>query len=461
MKQKLLPILFALACVVACEQPAGTGAEVKETLDDAATLAKIGANPDYPLDGDYTLGSDLTLDNWRPIGTSSAPFTGTFNGNGKTLAINGSGGLFGFADGAVIRNLTIEGTIHADGSGTVFAGAIVGNATETTIADCVSRAAIAVEAQGHNSSVGGIAGFLTGNCKISDCLATGNISLKSDAGKGLMLYGGGIAGYQGLAGASGEGDDNSGCVIERCAFTGSVTVEGGYPYAGGIVGYNYFGAVLRESFAAEGTILARGENIPYAGGVAGYNSRNAAYPSRIENCHSDITVSADSSSHVAQAGGIAGANAASAAIFNCYARGSVAASALTSGTGNTGGSMGPKAGASAGGIAGAQYFEAPAMQYCVALNSNIEGKGGVYNVNRIANPGDPNYSAGVLYEANIANAPLREDGSNVAPTPDRNGPDGGDCDVKPAQSAYEALGWDFASVWTMADGYPVLRWQRL
>jgi hypothetical protein len=343
----------------------------------------------------------------------------------------------------------------------VFVGGVAGNATETTITNCISNANIAVAGQGHNSSAGGIAGFLTNNSKISDCRATGNISLKSDAKKGLMLYGGGIAGYQGLKGSSGEGF--SGCVIERCSFTGSVIVEGGYPYAGGILGYNYVGAILRQSYAAGGSVTARGENIPYAGGVSGYNSRDVDNPSLIENCYSNMTVNAESTSQVAQAGGIAGANAATAAISKCYARGVITAAALTSSSGSTGGSLGPKPGASAGGIAGAQYFDSPSIKNCVALNTRIEGKGGVYNINRIASPGDPNYSAGIVYEANIANARLFEDGNNVAPDPSNLSPggyDGADCAAKPDQSAYESLGWDFASVWTMdSTGYPVLRWQ--
>jgi hypothetical protein len=344
----------------------------------------------------------------------------------------------------------------------VFVGGVVGRGDNTAIISCVSTADIAVEGQDHNSSAGGIAGFMSSYSTITDCRASGDISLKSGAGKGLMLYGGGVAGYQGLAGSSSEGF--SGCVIERCSFTkGSVTVEGGYPYAGGVVGYNYVGSVLRESYAAEGSVVARGENIPYAGGLAGYNSRNAANPSRIENCYSDITVNADSTSQVAQAGGIVAANAADAAIFKCYARGAVAAAVAGTGGDEIGGSLGVKLGSNAGGIAGAQYFDAPTLQHCVALNTSITGSGSdSYNVHRIAGPGHPN-AAQSTWIGNIAGAPLFEGERSVEPDPSdtkADGYDGETCAAKPAQSAYEALGWDFASVWTMGSGgYPVLRWQ--
>jgi hypothetical protein len=454
-------VLASLLFATACEQPAGTGGGgPKITLGSAEELRKIGVDPGYPLDAQYTLGADLALADWTPIGTADEPFAGTFDGDGKTLAITGSGGLFGFAGGAVIRNLTVGGSISASGGGMIFVGGIVGRGEDTKISSCVSRANIVVEAQGHNSSAGGIAGFLTNNCAIADCSATGDITLRSGEDAGLMLYAGGIAGYQGLAGSSSDGF--SGCVIERSFFTGNVSAEGSYPYAGGIAGYNYVGAIIRESYAAEGSVTARGEIIPYAGGISGYNSRNMENPSLIENCHSNIRVSAEAESKQAQAGGIAGANAASAAISKCYSLGAVAATVNGSGDGDTSGSIGVAAKANAGGIAGAQYFDSPSIKNCAALNTKIEGRdsgaGAAYNVHRIAGLGEGGEPA---WEANIARADLSQDGVSVDPLPEPDGYDGKTCDEKPPQSAYEALGWDFNSVWKMGgDGYPVLQWRR-
>jgi hypothetical protein len=88
MNKKLLPV-FALASLllVACEQPPGTGFRAQETLKDTETPAKIGTDPEYPLNGNYTLGGNLILDEWTPIGTVDEPFAGTFAGNGKTIAL--------------------------------------------------------------------------------------------------------------------------------------------------------------------------------------------------------------------------------------------------------------------------------------------------------------------------------------------------------------------------------------
>jgi hypothetical protein len=461
----LMPLALAsLLLAAACEQAAGTGGSPPDiTLNSAAELAKIGTTADYPLDGKYSLGKSLDLAGWTPIGIDK-PFAGTFDGKGKTLAITGSGGLFASAEGATIRNLTVTGTISASGKGTVFAGGILGFGDNTSIISCVSTADIAVEGGNHNSSAGGIAGFMTNYSTITDCHAGGNISLNSGEKGGLMLYAGGIAGYQGLAGSSSDGF--SGCIIERCSFTGgSVTAEGGYPYAGGIVGYNYVGAILRESYAAGGSVFAKGQNLPYAGGVVGYNSQNTENPSLIENCYSDMTVHAEAASKQAQAGGISAANAVDARISKCYARGSVTATVIGDGSGNTGGSIGVAAAASAGGIAGAQYVDAPSIKNCVALNTRIEGKdagsGGEYKVSRIAGLGAPGDSdKNPVWEANIANAALYRNGVPADPQPDPGGYDGETCGEKPGQSAYEALGWDFAAVWKMGgEGYPVLRWQ--
>jgi hypothetical protein len=468
MKRSIFWTALALASLLfaaACEQPAGTGRRTQLALRTAADLAKIGMDTAFPLDGEYTLETDLTLTNWTPIGTSIAPFTGIFNGNGKTLAITGSGGVFGFTKGAVIRNVAVTGTITATSAGNavVYVGGIVGNGENTSISSCVSHADIAAEGHNHNSSAGGIAGYLRNKSSIADCYATGTITMQC-AGVLLMSYTGGIVGYQGTGTAAGVGGDDksSDCVVSRCYFTGAVSAEGNFAYAGGIAGYNYCSSVIRECYARGGTVAATGTNLPYAGGVSGYNSRVKDSPAVIENCYSNMTVSAVSASKAALAGGITGANAADAVVSKCYALGAVAAAVDGNGAGDLGGSIGVPLKANAGGIAGAQYFDAPSIKNCAALNTEIKGvdsgSGAAYNVHRIAGTGTGGDQS--AWEANIANAALVEGGNAVAPETNANGYDGENCDAKPNQAAYEALGWDFVSVWRMDGDYPVLKWQR-
>jgi hypothetical protein len=456
-------VLASLLCAAACEQPAGAGTRTQVTLRTAADLAKIGVDTAFPLDGEYTLGTNLTLTDWTPVGTSIAPFTGIFNGNGKTLDITGSGGLFGFTKEAVIRNLTVTGTITATGaaSAVVYVGGIVGNGENTSISSCASHINIAAEGHNNNSSAGGIAGYLRSKSSITDCYATGDITLQC-SGVQLMSYAGGIVGYQGTGTAAGVGGDDksSDCVVSRCYFTGTVSATGDFAYAGGIAGYNYCSSVIRECYARGGTVTATGSNLPYAGGVSGYNSRIKDSPAVIENCYSNMTVNAVSASKAALAGGITSANAADAVVSKCYALGAVTATVDGNGSGDLGGSLGVPLKANAGGIAGAQYFDAPSIKNCVALNSKIKGagSGAVYNVHRIAGPGTGLNQS--IWEANIANAALVEGENAIAPETDAGGYDGENCDAKPAQAAYEALGWDFVSVWKMDGDYPVLKWQQ-
>jgi hypothetical protein len=86
---------FALGLLLftACEQSAGGGTNTSAiTISAAADLAKIGGDPGFPLDRDYTLGSDLTLQSRTPIGAYADPFIGTFDGGNHTVTVSGEGG---------------------------------------------------------------------------------------------------------------------------------------------------------------------------------------------------------------------------------------------------------------------------------------------------------------------------------------------------------------------------------
>ena len=92
------------------------------------------------LDGHYVLCCDLDLKGaeWTPIGTSDAPFTGTFDGNGATISglsvtkcTDGAAGLFGYVGTqGKIRNLRVAGAVDVDATGSAnnlaYVGGIVG-----------------------------------------------------------------------------------------------------------------------------------------------------------------------------------------------------------------------------------------------------------------------------------------------------------------------------------------------
>jgi hypothetical protein len=103
--KRVLSLLFALVfVVVAFPVTFASAADVIE-ISDAAQLAAIGTNDNYPLSGSYKLTKSISLsgyDNWTPIGNGSA-FSGTFEGNGKTI----SGTDTGTATGTDTTTVTV------------------------------------------------------------------------------------------------------------------------------------------------------------------------------------------------------------------------------------------------------------------------------------------------------------------------------------------------------------------
>ncbi|MDR1909681.1 MAG: hypothetical protein LBQ35_07190 [Spirochaetaceae bacterium] len=456
-------LLLAALLAAACEQPAGTGGGPEIMVRDAASLAKIGLDPGLPLNGAYVLDADLTLDDWEPLGTHEAPFTGTFDGGGRTITITGaSGGLFGHVKGASVRNLKVNVRVVVSTAAGLGAqvGGIAGSAEGSAFENCTAQVVIRLTAHGHNSAAGGIAGAIKNGSAIRSCTARGAITLESGMGEELMVYAGGIAGDGGFGGGV---NDN---LITRSRWNGAVSASGGYAYCGGIVGYNYSGAAVTLCSAA-GTVSARGNNLPYAGGIAAYNSGGQFHeaPTYIEDCYSTADINAESDSQYALAGGIAGANAtANTRISRCYSTGAVSVKVAGDGGTETGGTLGVPAAANAGGIAGAQYVGAPLIENCAALNTSLTGEdsasGAGWNIYRIAGAGD---SGDGQRTNNVANAAMTiSQGGNprAADDAEAGGKDGADCAARPDQAVYAALGWDFTAVWTMGgDGYPALKWE--
>jgi hypothetical protein len=481
-KTRGLPLLFCLLPLVfylpSCEQHSPERREVVIDLrfqpasrtppDDAieigsaADLSNIGREgTGYTLDKSYKLTRSITVTGWTPL-AQNVPFQGAFYGGDKTITIkSGTGGLFNWMKEATVYDLAVD--IRAAASGGNLGG-IANYVERSWIEGCTAEVDLTLNGTGHNASAGGIAGFMRNGTTVKGCRAYGSLTLNSGTADGFMVYAGGIAGYSGTTLA---GSGESYCLIEKSHWgksTSTVTVQGGYPYSGGIVGYNYTGAVVSRCWA-EGTVTASGGRLPYAGGVAGYNSRvgkKTGTPATIENCYSTADVSAVSDSKAALAGGIVSANAAGALISKCYATGVVTAQVTGSGTSNIDNSIGPMIAASAGGIAGAQYvFDLtwpPTITSCAALNTVLSGMdkaaGAAWNIYRVAGAGDPSADTGV-FTNNIAYSGMT--GDHLA-TGDKaaNAKNGADCAAKPDESAY--AGWDFINVWRMGiDGYPVLR----
>ena len=95
-------------------------------------LAEVATRVNGGETGDIQLERSILLsDAWTPIGTAGNPFSGTFDGQGHKiagLAISNStadyvGGLFGVVTGtSVFKNVTIDVSIEASGSGSIVGG---------------------------------------------------------------------------------------------------------------------------------------------------------------------------------------------------------------------------------------------------------------------------------------------------------------------------------------------------
>ena len=113
-------------------------------------------------------------------------FNGTFDGNGYRISglnVNYGTecaycGLFGKMEGAVIRNLTISGSVKSSASSAGLGG-FAGYALDSTIENCTNSAKINVG--------GGIAGLAAGTTSVKNCENNGEIR----GGAGIALHAGG------------------------------------------------------------------------------------------------------------------------------------------------------------------------------------------------------------------------------------------------------------------------------
>ncbi len=281
--KKVLSLLLALVFVVAAfPVTIASAADVIE-ISDAAQLAAIGINDNYPLNGSYKLTKSISLsgyDSWTPIGQSSA-FSGTFEGNGKTISglkVNTSGtyaGLFGQVSGT-IKNLTVTGsvTLNATSSSatSVYAGILAGNVSGwfATIDSCSTSGEVSATLNCTASWGFGSANVYAGGVVGNNSSMIGSEILSHKSGTVTATYSG--SNVSGNAFAGGIAGKATGSLVDcyNKADVNSSTSKGS-SYAGGLAGQ--CGAT--ETSYNTGTITAG----TYTGGIAGYTSGSS------KNCY--------------------------------------------------------------------------------------------------------------------------------------------------------------------------------
>ena len=282
----------------------------------------------------YKLGNDIDLSGgtWEPIGyydgsnaSQKASFTGTFDGNDKTVSglnsvstTHQSAALFGFLENGTIKNLTVSGTYSS--AATRIAG-ICARSTGSFY-NCTNNVNITISTSGGSGYAGGIAAYCTGN--IESCQNNGNLTTDTtDA-----IYLGGICGSLGAPqkqianctntgaiqgnGTNGTGGicatlNNSAALISNCTNSGNVSSKS---YVGGIIG-KANGKV--EGCTNSGNVTASTDS---AGGICGYNTNSSRSKGGIVNCSNSGTISAPKN-----IGGISGYG--ESLISKCYNTGTV------------------------------------------------------------------------------------------------------------------------------------------
>lgn len=286
----------------------------------------------FQLECDINLSSSSSF---APIGTSSYPFKGDFDGNGKSVKLNltttnGNTGLFGRISAANIHDLTVTGDVYSKNN----AAGVVGWCVSSTISNCVNAASIHITQlpSSSNNGVGGIAGVVmgTGNT-IADCINDGVIDSSMVASaSGVSCIGfGGIVGlttsnatatvsnctnngtilnapcYSGVGGIAGLLSSTD-FTIESCTNTGDVSVTGNmviaYNGVGGIIGYvrnSYKNGTTVSQSCNTGNVTGRDASNANTGGVIGciYDTKTL-----VDECYNAGDISAPAG-HV---GGVAG-----------------------------------------------------------------------------------------------------------------------------------------------------------
>jgi len=290
-----------------------TTAHLNAVRDDLAAHYVLGADIIF-TDTDYEEGGAFYNDGtfFTPIGSESAPFTGSLDGTGysiENLKVNAESyaGLFGYVSGGTLSNITVaSGSITATGS---YAGGIAAYVKDGTVSGCVNGAKVSGK-----SNIGGVAGYVSGGT-FEDCENSGAVS--------GMEYVGGIAG--GATDTIVSNCTNTGCITgteQQIVNSDGYTYYDGGEYIGGIVGYGNRAITDCEN---SGNIVG----CRSVGGIAGGASAN-------HNVFTDLINTGNVIGDHSLTGGIFGefyamGNDTAATVTNCENSGTITGSRSTGG----------------------------------------------------------------------------------------------------------------------------------
>lgn len=303
---------------------------MRDAVNADRNIATEGGTAREARTAHYKLTCDLDLSAvcgkesgkvWKPIGTFSSAFSGTFNGGSHKIdnlyisALSSSyQGLFGCLDyPAKLSSLSVCGEV----AGYSYCGLIAGRGSGSEFVSCSAEGQVSSK----GSYCGGIVGYVY---SISNSISKAEV-------KGVD-YAGGLAGYSDVlrdcmnkGNVSGQSNTGglAGCAgsqVTNCVNYGTVC---GFTYVGGICGYGNYGQIVNCMNEAS---VSGSERV---GGIVGFAFQRTG----IMNCvnHSGVTCASD------YAGGICGflgsqyATNGSTTILNCVNCGSIVSSSAYTG----------------------------------------------------------------------------------------------------------------------------------
>lgn len=226
----------------------------------------------------YQQTENITAGTVTPVGTSTAPFTGNYDGQGNTLNVTISTttdntGVFGYIQNANVMGLTVDGTIQSSG---VYTAGIAGQmAGSSKISDCTNMATISNSSNEANSYAAGIVGKALNTSEIVSCVNEGVISASKAFAAGIV-------------------GDMTG-TVDKCVNKNSVT---GGANTGGIAGALRASSTVRRCYSSDNKTITGTNRV---GGIIG-----SQVGGTVANCFSNSNVTITSNTADYGAGGLVG-----------------------------------------------------------------------------------------------------------------------------------------------------------
>ena len=223
---------------------------------------------------------DLSNEEWTPIGTSSHPFQGTFDGNGRTiknLVVNGGSnsnqGLFGFTTDGEIKNLVVE---NAKVSGRLNVGVVAGTPYTSKYTNIKVTGHVEVNGMAYVGGVAGKNAYANWNNITVKVDETSYVNANSvENGKAYRTYVGGVVGFNGEGGHS------------FTNITSNIDVKGSTCDVGGMFGIAHYGNKFENcTCSGDVEIYEAGEagEAEEIGGIAGVWHNETGNSVTFTNC---------------------------------------------------------------------------------------------------------------------------------------------------------------------------------